>query len=92
MVVHEQAPEIMPMRHRTNCAALATASDWIFNYMIVQITPVSISNIGWKTYMIFFVLNFLFAAVVFLVYPGQCLHLPLITYLPLLGPLAHQQH
>ena len=44
----------MPMRHRTKSAALATASDWIFNYMIVQITPASI---GWKTYMIFLVLN-----------------------------------
>lgn len=37
--------------------------------MIVQITPVSISNIGWKTYMIFFVLNLFFAAVIFLFYP-----------------------
>lgn len=59
------------MRHRTNCAALATASDWIFNYMIVQITPVAISNIGWKTYMIFFVLNLFFALVVYLFYPGM---------------------
>ncbi|KAI9815140.1 MAG: hypothetical protein M1827_002983 [Pycnora praestabilis] len=63
------APEIMPLRHRTQCAALATASDWIFNYMIVQITPVAISNIRWKTYMIFFVLNIAFAILVWLVYP-----------------------
>lgn len=64
-------PEIMPLRHRTKCAALATASDWIFNFMIVQITPapVSISNIGWKTYMIFFVLNAVFALVVYLLLP-----------------------
>ncbi|KAI9751631.1 MAG: Ubiquitin-conjugating enzyme E2 H [Chaenotheca gracillima] len=61
--------EIMPLRHRTHCAALATASDWIFNYMIVQITPVSIANIRWKTYMIFFVLNMAFAVIVFLFYP-----------------------
>jgi hypothetical protein len=59
----------MPLRHRTHSAALATASDWIFNYMIVQITPVAISNIRWKTYMIFFVLNIVFAVVVFLFYP-----------------------
>lgn len=66
----------MPMRHRTNCAALATASDWIFNYMIVQITPVAISNIGWKTYMIFFVLNIFFALVVYLFYPGMYISRP----------------
>lgn len=59
----------MPLRHRTHSAALATASDWIFNYMIVQITPVSISNIRWKTYMIFFCLNIFFAFVVWAFYP-----------------------
>ncbi|KAL8852639.1 MAG: hypothetical protein Q9221_002519 [Calogaya cf. arnoldii] len=62
-------PEIMPLRHRTHSAALATASDWIFNYMIVQITPIAIANIRWKTYMIFFVLNIWFAIIVWLVYP-----------------------
>ncbi|KUL81393.1 hypothetical protein ZTR_09881 [Talaromyces verruculosus] len=61
--------EIMPLRHRTNSAALAAASDWIFNYFIVQITPISIANIRWKTYMIFFVLNILFAGIVWLFYP-----------------------
>lgn len=63
------APEFMPLRHRTHSAALATASDWIFNYLIVQITPIAISRIRWKTYMIFFVLNVVFAVVVWLFYP-----------------------
>lgn len=61
-------PEITPLRHRSNCAALSATISWIFNYMIFQITPVAISNISWKTYMIFFVLNIFFAAVVFLFY------------------------
>ncbi|KAL1988465.1 hypothetical protein VTN96DRAFT_9520 [Rasamsonia emersonii] len=61
--------EFMPLRHRTHSAALATASDWIFNFLIVQITPVSIANIRWKTCMIFFVLNLFFAAVIWLFYP-----------------------
>ena len=59
----------MPLRHRTHAAALATASDWIFNYLIVQITPISISNIRWKTYLIFFVLNIVFGITVWLFYP-----------------------
>ncbi|PCG93671.1 Major facilitator superfamily domain, general substrate transporter [Penicillium occitanis (nom. inval.)] len=63
------APEIMPLRHRTHSASIAAASDWIFNYLVVQITPVSISNIRWKTYMIFFVLNIVFAITVWLFYP-----------------------
>lgn len=59
----------MPLRHRTHSAAIATAADWIFNYMIVQITPIAISNIGWKTYMIFFVINIAQAVIVWLFYP-----------------------
>lgn len=62
-------PEIMPLRHRTHSAAIATASDWIFNYMIVQVTPILIAAIRWKTYMIFFVFNIVFAVVVWAFYP-----------------------
>lgn len=62
-------PEIMPLRHRAQSSAMSAASDWIFNYLVVQITPISISNIHWKTYMIFFVLNIVFAIVVYLFYP-----------------------
>ncbi len=58
------------MRHRTNSAVLATSSDWVFNYMIVQITPIANSNIWWKTHIVFFVLNAVSALVVFLSYPG----------------------
>jgi hypothetical protein len=36
---------------------VSTACNWIFNYMIVQITPIAISNIGYRTYIIFAVLN-----------------------------------
>ncbi|CAK7200341.1 hypothetical protein SEUCBS139899_003032 [Sporothrix eucalyptigena] len=61
--------EIMPLRHRTHSAAIATAADWIFNYMIVQITPIMITNISWRSYLIFFVLNLFFAAVIFLFFP-----------------------
>lgn len=63
------AAEFMPLRHRTHSAALATASDWIFNYLVVQIAPISISNIRWKTYIIFFVLNIAFGITVWLFYP-----------------------
>jgi hypothetical protein len=62
-------PEIMPLRHRTHSSAVSAASNWIFNYLVVQITPISISNIHWKTYMIFFVLNVFFALIVWLFYP-----------------------
>ncbi|KAL1845063.1 hypothetical protein VTK73DRAFT_1207 [Phialemonium thermophilum] len=61
--------EIMPLRHRTHSAAISAAGDWIFNYMIVQITPIMVGNIGWKSYMVFFVLNLVFSATVWLFFP-----------------------
>lgn len=33
---------------RTKGAALATATDWITNFTIVEITPIGIQNISWK--------------------------------------------
>lgn len=59
----------MPLRHRTQSASIATAADWIFNYMIVQITPIMVGNIGWKSYMVFFALNFAHGIIVFLFFP-----------------------
>jgi hypothetical protein len=59
----------MPLRHRTHSAAIATAADWIFNYMIVQITPIMITNISWHSYIILFVLNLVFAVSIYLFFP-----------------------
>lgn len=49
--------EILPLRLRQRGSSVSTACNWIMNYMIVQITPVAIDNIGYQTYIIFAVLN-----------------------------------
>lgn len=49
--------EILPLRLRQRGSSVSTACNWIFNFMVVQITPVAISNIGYRTYIIFAVLN-----------------------------------
>lgn len=49
--------EILPLRLRQKGSSISTASNWICNFIIVMITPDAISNIGWKTYIIFAVLN-----------------------------------
>lgn len=77
--------EILPLRLRQRGSSISTAANWIFNYvsswsvrwepytdyfqMIVQITPISIENIGWRTYIIFAVLNSLWVPLIFLFYP-----------------------
>ncbi len=37
--------------------------------MIVQITPIAIQNIGWKTYIIFAVLNATWVPIIYLFFP-----------------------
>ncbi|KAK8152988.1 sugar transporter STL1 [Phyllosticta citrichinensis] len=57
--------EIVPLRIRAPANALSTSANWIFNFMVVMVTPVAFSSIGYKTYIIFAVIN---AAIVPVVY------------------------
>lgn len=45
--------EYAPLAIRQRAAALASASNWIFTFLVVEITPVSIGNIGYRTYIYF---------------------------------------
>ena len=45
--------EYAPLAIRTPAASLASASNWIFTFLVVEITPVSIKNIEWRTYIYF---------------------------------------
>ncbi|PPQ65041.1 hypothetical protein CVT26_015737 [Gymnopilus dilepis] len=61
--------EINSLSMRTKGAALATASNWISNYIVVQITPTGIANLGWRFYLIWMVFNTVFVPLIWLVYP-----------------------
>ncbi|CAG9937378.1 unnamed protein product [Clonostachys rosea f. rosea IK726] len=61
--------EYAPLAIRTRAAALATASNWIFTFLVVEITPVSIDSIGWRTYIYFSVFNFCFIPMIYFFYP-----------------------
>lgn len=61
--------EINSLSMRTKGAALGTATNWIFNFMVVEITPIGINSIHWKFYIIWTVLNFSFVPIVYCLYP-----------------------
>lgn len=61
--------EYAPLAIRTRAAALATASNWIFTFLVVEITPVSIANVGYRTYVYFCIFNFLFIPLIYFFYP-----------------------
>ncbi|EXF74598.1 hypothetical protein CFIO01_09671 [Colletotrichum fioriniae PJ7] len=61
--------EINSLSMRTKGAALGTATNWIVNFMVVEITPPGISALGWQFYIIWTVFNFSFIPIVYLFYP-----------------------
>lgn len=48
--------EIVPLKIRAPANGLSTSANWIWNFMVVMITPVSFSSIGYQTYIIFAVM------------------------------------
>jgi len=57
--------EINSLSMRTKGAALATACNWLFNYMVVQTTPVGMHYLHWGIYLIYAVFNALFVPIVY---------------------------
>ncbi|OQD72417.1 hypothetical protein PENDEC_c021G02411 [Penicillium decumbens] len=45
--------------------AIASAANWLFAFVVVMIIPPAFQNIGWKTYIIFAVINACFIPVIY---------------------------
>ncbi|KAJ6041098.1 Major facilitator superfamily domain general substrate transporter [Penicillium canescens] len=60
--------EINSLPMRTKGAAVSTATNWITNFVIVEITPIGIQNIGWKFWIVWTVLNAVFLPIVYFFY------------------------
>ncbi|KAL1989382.1 hypothetical protein VTN96DRAFT_144 [Rasamsonia emersonii] len=61
--------EINALEMRTKGASLAMATNWIMNYMVVQVTPPGIANLGWRFWIIWAVICFSFIPITYLFYP-----------------------
>ncbi|KAJ5681722.1 general substrate transporter [Penicillium maclennaniae] len=62
-------PQILPLEARTKGTAIGISSNWLWNFVVVMITPVVINRIQWKAYLIFKINNFFFVPVVYFFYP-----------------------
>ncbi|KAM6528982.1 hypothetical protein FALCPG4_009934 [Fusarium falciforme] len=61
--------EITNLRTRSRGVSLSVMSNWIFTFLVVMVTPVSTTNIGWRTYIIFTVLNLSFIPIIYFFFP-----------------------
>ncbi|KAI8625530.1 general substrate transporter [Xylariaceae sp. FL1651] len=64
--------EVNPLKTRAKATATSTVSNWLWNFFIVMITPVLVSNTGtsgWGTYLFFAILNAIFFPIIYFLYP-----------------------
>lgn len=59
------AAEISPLSVRVPITSISTSSAWIFNFLVAEITPVGLSTLGSRYYIIYTCINF------FLILPGK---------------------
>ena len=57
--------EILPLRIREKGLALGNILYWLFQFMMVEITPIALTSIGYKFYILLAALNFAIALIVY---------------------------
>ncbi|KAK4622139.1 Sugar transporter STL1 [Fulvia fulva] len=63
--------EVNPIKTRAKANAVSTSTNWLFNFVIVMITPVMISNLGtsgFGTYVFFAAINACFFPIIYFFY------------------------
>lgn len=61
--------EIAPQDLRIHLAAIGTATHWLFNFIIAEITTVAFVTIKWRYYIVYAVIGFSVTIVVYLLVP-----------------------
>lgn len=60
--------EVNTQRMRIAGSGVATATNWISNYVVVLVTPIGTANLGWGFYIIFATFNAIFVPVILIFY------------------------
>lgn len=61
--------ECTPLNIRAQANGISTSANWLFNFMVVMITPVAFANINNYTYLIFAVINLLMVPASWWIFP-----------------------
>ncbi|KAJ1029672.1 hypothetical protein NDA13_002915 [Ustilago tritici] len=61
--------EITPLAIRAQANGISTSANWIFNFLVVMVTPIMFESIGFRTYVVFAVLNFTILVTTFFIFP-----------------------
>lgn len=58
-------PEILPLHARSKGTAIGISANWLWNFVVVMVSPSAISNLHWQAYLIWMCLNFSFIPLVY---------------------------
>lgn len=61
--------ELMPLSLREKGMGFAVIFYWLFDFMMVEITPIALQNISYRFYIILAVFNVIIATVIYFVFP-----------------------
>ncbi|EAU39003.1 conserved hypothetical protein [Aspergillus terreus NIH2624] len=61
--------EVAPMRLRVIMSSASTANKWLWNFIVVMITPVALNTIGWRYYIVYAVISACIPITVYFFYP-----------------------
>lgn len=62
-------PEVLPNKARSSGSSMATATNWICNFIVGQTAPILLESITWRLYLIHSISCFISMIVVFYIYP-----------------------
>ncbi|WWC68156.1 uncharacterized protein I206_102079 [Kwoniella pini CBS 10737] len=86
--------EILSTTYRSKGGGLCVALQWLFDFVILQVTPIGIDQIGWGIFLVFAVFNFAYAPLVWLFCP-ETAGVPLESidamYLPGVDPVKESK-
>lgn len=63
------AAEIAPLQHRAAINAISTATLWVFNFLLAEVTPVGLNTIQNRYFIIFAVINAAIGLLVYFCFP-----------------------
>ncbi|KII95678.1 hypothetical protein PLICRDRAFT_170294 [Plicaturopsis crispa FD-325 SS-3] len=67
-------PEVNSLRMRNKGSAFSVCNNWLWNFVVVQVSPSGVANLGWKYWIIYAALNLAFIPTVYFFYPETSGH------------------
>jgi hypothetical protein len=88
-------PEILPLSIRAKGASLSTATNWAFNWLVGELTPILQEHIQWRLYLIhafFCVVSFVIGKIAILRLLRQSTNMSSVLHLPGDGKHSPRRH